>query len=146
MVRGTVRRVAWCMFAGLVGAVAWSTWVVEDHRWSVSDGGGSVAGGAIASTSRSMAPAAESDAKEVFREVVAARDAATAEALKVAPPRRGGFLVGPTRSRGAEEKRALVASRYMARAKQHIATSRGMTVREVEDIYARGRLEGWPER
>ena len=82
---------------------------------------------------------------EVFREIIAAHDAAMTEALKVAP-RRGGFLVGPTRSRGADEKRAIVVSRYMARALEHIAATRGMTVSELEALYAKGQRERWPER
>ena len=135
----------WLAGVGLFGLMVGSWWVVREV-----EPGSLKLGSAVEKAQPRFPPSsaplgAGADEREVFREIVAARDTAMAEALKVAPI-RGGSLVGPTGRRDTAKKRAAVVAQYMSRALEHIAATRGLNVREVEVIYDRGRREDWAER
>lgn len=143
MTRKTVRIVGSSVFVVLIGGLVGLWWTVGGQEGSASQAGGPVSNEAASLVARPPMSVEELEAVEVFQEIVAWREEAAREAEKVVARRRGS-LVGPSDNR--EEKRAMIESRFMERALEHMAATRELPVGELEVIFDRGRQEGWPPR
>ena len=88
----------------------------------------------------------QSRERALFQEIVSARQAARMEAeARVRPQENGRVPSAPSVVvQKGDAKRDGFANARIAKMMVRIADAHGMTRREIEDIYRRGEIEGWP--